>query len=429
MTSQLASGEAPGPTRESATLRIDDEVRRLRASGHPVLHLGFGEAGLPVHEAVADQLRTAAGDNRYGSVAGGEPAREAAAGWFGRRGIPTEAEQIIFGPGSKPLLYALLAAIPGTVILPRPSWVSYAAQAALLDRKIVWIDTPDGCGGVPDPDRLQEVLSAAAAAGEAPGVLVLTSPDNPTGTVGDPAIVRRVCELAGHYGVTVISDEIYRDLAYPDSAGVASPAEIGLERIVVTSGLSKSLALGGWRIGYARVPAGAWGRQLGSELRAIASEIWSCLAAPMQHAAAYALGEPEEIKEHIAASRRLHQAVAGAMHTAVVSAGISCRRPTGGFYLYPDFEPARPALKALGVESSDDLSAYLLDHYSVAVLPGSAFGEPLHALRLRLATSQLYGTNEAQRWQALKSAAPVTLPWIEQGVAQFAAVLRQIVSR
>ncbi len=117
---------------ESATLAINSRIRAKQAAGEPVLHLGFGEAGLPVLPVVTEVLASASGRNAYGSVAGALDARRAAAGYLGRRGLPTDPDQIVLAPGSKPLLFGLVAAMPGDVVLPCPSWVSYAAQAALM---------------------------------------------------------------------------------------------------------------------------------------------------------------------------------------------------------------------------------------------------------------------------------------------------------
>ncbi|MDP9444871.1 MAG: aminotransferase class I/II-fold pyridoxal phosphate-dependent enzyme, partial [Actinomycetota bacterium] len=107
----------------SATLEIHERVAALRRAGRPVLHLGFGEAGLPVLPELVARLREAAPDNRYAPVAGSHTAREAAAGYFSRRGLPTTGDQVVLAPGSKPLLYAALAVLEGDVVLPVPSWV------------------------------------------------------------------------------------------------------------------------------------------------------------------------------------------------------------------------------------------------------------------------------------------------------------------
>src|SRR5262249_46295580 len=150
-----------------------------------------------------------------------------------------------------------------------------------------------------------------------------------------------VCAIADRYGLAVISDEIYAELTHD---GRPAPSATGYlpDRTVVTTGLSKSLALGGWRTGFARVPDGAWGAELMDRLVGVASEIWSSRAAPMQVAAGYVLRDPAEVTARIVASRRLHAVVARAVHAEFVRAGAQCRVPEAGFYLYPDFEPVRP---------------------------------------------------------------------------------------
>ncbi|MBB2910761.1 aspartate aminotransferase [Streptosporangium becharense] len=403
-------------TAHSATLAVDEAVRARREAGHDVLHLGFGEAGLPVAPGLAEVLADADRRNGYGPVAGSPQARAAAAGWFTRRGLDTEPGQILFAPGSKPLLFALLAAAGGDVVLPRPSWVSYAAQAALLGRRVIRVPVPEGAGGIPDPGRLERALRRASARGARPGVLILTVPDNPTGTVAPAEQIEAVCAIAGHHALTVVSDEIYAELHH--HAPVTGPAHHLPERTVVTTGLSKSLALGGWRIGYARTPSGAWGRRLHRKLTGVASEIWSSLAAPMQAVATHALSDPPEIVEHIAASRRLHARVAAAAHARLLAAGARCRPPQAGFYLYPDFAPLRDVLRARGITTGTGLAAALLDRHGIATLPGSAFGDPGTALTLRVATSLLYGATPGQRRAALSADEPETLPWIASALTR-----------
>jgi aspartate aminotransferase len=195
---------------------------------------------------------------------------------------------------------------------------------------------------------------------------------------------------------------------------VCSPAALAPDRVFVTNGLSKSMALGGWRIGFARLPDGPRGTDAGRALAGLASEVWSSLAAPMQPAAAYVLDEPDDVREHVARSRRLHRLVTTAAHREVVAAGAECRAPAGGFYLYPDLEPMRAALSAVGVETGAQLAEALLERHDVAVLPGEAFGDDPAALRFRAATSLLYGPDDLHRWSALRADQPETLPWIRE---------------
>jgi aspartate aminotransferase len=400
----------------SATLSINERQQARRAAGLPVIPLGFGEAGLPVLPAVAEVLARAATHNAYGPVAGSAKARTAAAGYFGRRGLSSNPDQVILAPGSKALLFALIAALPGDVVLPRPSWVSYAAQAALTGKRVVGVPIPESAGGVPDPARLDDALRAARATGADPKILVLTLPDNPTGTVAGAELLKRVCDLADRHGLVIVSDEIYGDLCY-DGAVRVSPASLLPDRTVVTSGLSKNMALGGWRIGFARVPDTTWGATLARQITGIASEIWSSPSAPMQEAAAFVLDEPPSVVDHIDASRRLHRAVATAVHQIFLAVGARCRQPQAAFYVYPDLDELRPALAPYGIHTGQQLANHLLERHGIGVLPGEAFGDDPRALRLRVATSLLYGDGD-QRWTALHSSDPTNLPWIARTLTE-----------
>jgi aspartate aminotransferase len=406
----------------SATLAANERVQARLAEGAPILHLAFGEAGLPVLPSVGERLAAAAGANGYGPVAGSPAVRRAAAGYFERRNLPTTPGQVLLAPGSKALLYALLTVLPGDVVLPRPSWVSYAAQAAIAGKEVIGVPIAEAAGGVPDPGALDAALSARGG-GEA--ILVLTLPDNPTGTAAPATLMQEVCDVARAHDLLIVCDEIYRDLAYEPEA-LRSPAELLPERTFITNGLSKSMALGGWRIGFCRLPEGRLGEEAAAGVAGIASEVWSSLAAPMQHAAAYVLDEPDEIVEHVRRSRRLHRLVTEAAYGAVAEAGALCRPPTGAFYLYPDLEPLRGALEERGVASGAQLAALVLDDYEVAVLEGVAFGDDPAALRFRMATSLLHGSTDEQRWAALLSDDPVALPWIRGALDRLGETLRAL---
>jgi aspartate aminotransferase len=208
---------------------------------------------------------------------------------------------------------------------------------------------------------------------------------------------------------------------------VASPVDFAPERTVVTTGLSKNLALGGWRIGVARLPDGPLGRALHGQLLGIGSEIWSSAAGPVQEAAALAFGEPPELAERIARSRSLHEAVCRAVADRFAAAGVIVPEPQAAFYLYPDFAPWRAHLAARhGVTTGAGLAALLLDRYGVGVLPASAFGEDEAVLRVRVATGLLYGDTAGQRERALAAADPVRLPWVAASLRRLEDVLADL---
>lgn len=406
----------------SATLRASEVMTARLQKGQPVLPLAFGEAGLPVHPVLLRALAAAGSRNCYGPVAGHELLRAAAAGYWQRRGLPTSSAGVVCGPGSKALLFALLMVIDGTVAIPRPSWVSYAAQAGLLGGKAVRVAGAAGEGGICDPAALD-----AAAEHTNIRSVVVTLPDNPTGRVPDPQTVRALCEVAAARGLIILSDEIYRDLVHDLTTPLLSPADVAPERTVVISGLSKTLALGGWRIGVARMPDGPLGRRLRRALLGVASEIWSAPSGPVQYAAAVAFEEPSKIRERIAASRRLHASVARAAASVCQRAGLLVPAPQAAFYLYPDFDAWRFRLHSEhGVTTSAGLARLLLRRYGAATLPGSAFGDHPHRLTLRLATALLYGDAPEQQDAALAAPDPLTHPPVAAALGRLGEILSDL---
>jgi len=425
------SATPPVPIALSPTLAANELMAARKQRGEPVLPMAFGEAGLPAHPALRLALAEATGRTGYGPVAGQVGLREAAAGYWQRRGLDTDPGAIVCGPGSKALLFGLMLAIGGDVAVSRPSWVSYAAQASLIGAQPHFVDIRPGEGGVPDPDRLGDAVRAARAAGRELRSVILTLPDNPTGTLASPATIRALCRVADEHDLIIISDEIYRDLVHAETEPFTSPAAMAPGRTIVTTALSKGLALGGWRIGVARLPGGERARLLRRRLRdrlvGIGSEIWSAPAAPIQQAAAYAFREPPELAERIALSRRLHGQVARAVARRFTAAGADVPPPAGAFYLYPDFGPVREELQGRhGVKTSDDLAALLLRRYGMGVLPGSAFGDDPGALRLRVATGLLYGETDRQRETALAAAEPTAVPWVASSLARIEEILADL---
>src|SRR6266702_1991462 len=164
-----AATPAAAPTAEpmpvSATLAANEALAARRSRGQPVLPLAFGEAGLPAPPALREALAAATASNSYGPVAGLAALRSAAAGYWQRRGLPTSPGSVVCGPGSKPLLFGLLLAIGADVAVPRPSWVSYAAQASLIGVRPHFVPAAPGEGGICDPAALAAAVARARAAG------------------------------------------------------------------------------------------------------------------------------------------------------------------------------------------------------------------------------------------------------------------------
>jgi aspartate aminotransferase len=341
-------------------------------------------------------MARAAKHTGYAPVAGIPSLRQVIAAYLQRtRGLAFTPNQIIVAPGSKPLLYTLLQALEGDLLLPVPSWVSYAPHARLAGRRVIPVETDASDHHRLTPQTLSETLSRARFNGANPRILIVNTPSNPTGSMFSGEDTQAIANWSRQHGITLISDEIYAELAHGWRVHI-SPAQFYPEGCIVTGGLSKAFSAGGWRLGYAALPPGAAGKQLMASLRALASEIWSSATTPVQEAAVAAYTPNDELTAYVKASARIHTYATSRLYETLTQAGTLCPRPAGGFYLYPDFAPWRNALLERGVSTSEQLAHHLLDHWDIATLPGTAFGEHPHALRLRLATSMLYTPAEAK---------------------------------
>jgi aspartate/methionine/tyrosine aminotransferase len=387
----------------SPTLAVNEAIAARRARGQDVLHLGFGEASFPLHPRLREALARGATSTSYAPVLGIPALREAVAGYLTRtRGLGASAATIAIAPGSKPLLYALMLVLDGDALIPAPSWVSYAPQARLAGKRVIPVTTAADDHHTLTPTALSEALVRGRRLGADPRILVVNSPSNPTGGMFAEETAQAVAEWARAAGVTVVSDEIYAELEHGWRRHV-SLARFYAEGTVVTGGLSKAFSAGGWRLGYAAVPATAAGRQVMAALAALGSEVWSAASGPIQEAAVVAYTPDAEIEAYVRRSARVHGHVTGRLQRTLTRLGALCPRPAGAFYLYPDFAPWRRALAVRGVMSSNSLALHLLEQWGIATLPGTAFGEEPEALRLRLATSMLYAARgqREQREDAL----------------------------
>lgn len=386
----------------SPTLAINERVLQLKAEGRTIYHMGFGESRFPVHPKVLKALREHATERSYPPVAGLPELRSAIADFYAQEfDLEATPQQIIVGPGSKSVLFALVLTLAGDVVLPRPSWVSYEPQAQIADKHIIWIDTHIDDEYCLTAERLAAGLAEARQAGHQPRILILNSPSNPTGVAYPVDVLEELAQVARDNDLTVLSDEVYALVNHGERPHV-SIAKYYPQGTAVTGGLSKHLSLGGWRFGLGVLPAGETGDQVMRVLRAIAGAVWSSPTAPVQHAATVAYSGDPEIMAYIRTCAGIHTAVTRALYDQLQEAGIPCPAPSGAFYLYPNFNPWRTTLRQNhDVSTSNDLATLLLDEYGIAALPGAAFGARPDALALRLSSSYLYTKDDAQAEAAL----------------------------
>ncbi len=378
----------------SPTLHINERIQQLWAAGQTVYHLGFGESRFPVQPKILAALQTNASQQSYLAGQGLAELRANVASFYARHcGLTVTPQQVMVGPGSKSLIFAAQMALDADLILPTPSWVSYAPQARLLGQRVYHIPATAESNYALTVEALD--ASVSQLTGNKPKLLILNSPNNPTGQMLDPQLVIALADYCRRQRIVVISDEIYALTPHGHRPHL-SIAQHYPEGTLVLGGLSKHLSLGGWRLGVALLPDTPAGKQLLQAMRVIGGEIWSTPSAPVQYAAITAYGDDPEIASYIQECANIHAIRTQHIWSWLVELGIPCAQPDGGFYLFPHFAAWRAPLAGLGVHSSTQLANFLLEEYQIATLPGTAFGLPPHELALRLASSYLDMETEAK---------------------------------
>ncbi|HSM02896.1 MAG TPA: aminotransferase class I/II-fold pyridoxal phosphate-dependent enzyme [Acidimicrobiia bacterium] len=363
----------------SATLAINEKSKRLQSEGRHVYRLGLGQSPFPVPRPVVDELRANAHQKDYLDVVGLPVLRDAVANYYLRRyGVSRTADEVLIGPGSKELMFLVQLVYYGELVIPTPSWVSYAPQAHIIGRKVHWVPTTVEHGWPLRPEELDAVCREDPSR---PRLVILNYPSNPTGQTYDIDALQKLAEVARRYRVILLSDEIYGELDHQGRH--ASIATFYPEGTIISGGLSKWCGAGGWRLGTFTFPSElTW---LRDAVAAVASETYTSTSAPIQFAAVKAFDGGNELEGYLVNARRILRALGVAFAERLRSAGVFVPDPQGAFYLFPDFSALGAGLAERGVQTSTDLCERLLGDTGVALLPGSAFGRSPHELTARLA--------------------------------------------
>jgi aspartate aminotransferase len=368
----------------SPTIAVTNKAAELKAAGHDIIGLGAGEPDFDtpdfVKEAAIEAIRK--GQTKYTAVDGTPALKAAIQAKFKRdNGLDYDLDAITVNVGGKQTIFnAMVATLdPGDeVVIPAPYWVSYPDIVQFCGATPVIVP----CGIEQGFKLLPEQLDAAITP-ETKWVM-LNSPSNPTGAAYTESEIRALADvLLGHPHVYVLTDDMYEHVVYDDFkfCTIASVERRLFDRTLTVNGASKAYAMTGWRIGFAGGP-----KPIIKAMAKIQSQSTSNPCSIAQAAVVAALNGPQDfLKARNAAFQARRDLVVSMLNQA---AGLSCPRPEGAFYVYPDCSgligKTTPGGKLLATD--EDVAAYFLETEGVAVVHGAAFGlSP--AFRISYATS------------------------------------------
>ena len=358
----------------SSTLKINEISNKLESEGKKIYKFGFGQSPFQVPIDVIDELKNNAYQNKYLPMQGLSELRTAISRYASSQNNQNyKAENIIIGPGTKELMFLLQLLFDGDILLPTPSWVSYAPQALLGRNKVCWIETTSENNWFPTAKEIEKTILKNK---DKNYLLFLNSPNNPSGQICNN--LKEISFIAKKYNILILSDEIYSELSF--NKGFKSISEFYPEKTIISNGLSKWCGAGGWRLGYFIIPEAL--TELKNSIKNLASETFSSVSAPIQYAAIAAYNNNHN--EYINDSRSILKAVGEYVFENLKSNTIIMNKPQGGFYLMPEFLIEK-------FSTSEEMCSNILKETGVTLLPGSDFGFSKERMIVRLSFTDFNG--------------------------------------
>jgi len=360
----------------SATLVINEESNRLKKSGKKIYKFGFGQSPFSIPENVVLELKKNANKNTYQPMQGLQDLRSEIAKHLNRSNNNNfKSDNIIIGPGTKELMFLMQVAFKGEILLPAPSWVSYQPQALISKNKVHWIQTTKASNWFPTAEEIENKIKSIKSKNL---ILFINSPNNPSGTVCEN--LEEIANIAKKYKLIILSDEIYSHLTFNNK--FKSISNFYPEGTIVSTGLSKWCAAGGWRLGFFAIPDNL--NDLKDSLKILCSESFTSVSAPIQYAAIEAYrGDHSNYLNNV---NKILSYTANYVYKNLKSNTIDISKPGGGFYLFPEFVSAK-------FTSSSEMCRNILNKTGVALLPGSDFGLKESKMIARLSYTDFDGTN------------------------------------
>ena len=381
----------------SATLLINERVRELRNNGQEITHFGFGQSPFPIYHAIVQELKNNASNNHYLPVNGLSKLRHQVSDFLSEhQGIQRASDLIFIGPGSKELLYQSVLILEGHFIIPKGSWVSYIPQIKSKGATYSVLETSLEDNFKLTSNCLEAYLNESL---HSEHILVLNSPNNPTGAIYSDAEYESLAAVCRKYKVIVFSDEIYSQINFSNTYS-PSISKFYPEGTLVFGGLSKVFSAGGYRLGFMSLPKEL--NKLSVVYSSLFSETFSCVSSPVQYAALEAYEYSKELQHYVATSAAILNGISTYIFNELSKCAIQCTVPQGSFYMMIGFENFKTFLKPLKLDSSTKLSHHLLDNYGVALLPGSDFGFKSNELFFRMAFVDFNGEKVMKAFEKVK---------------------------
>ena len=360
----------------SSTLLINEVSNKMEKEGKKVYKFGFGQSPFKVPEDVVAELKNNAHQNSYLPMQGLKELRVAIAKYISsKKKLEYKPENIIVGPGSKELMFLLHILFDGEIILPAPSWVSYAPQAIIGRNKIKWLECSRENNWFPTAEELEKLLKENK---DQKYLLFLNSPNNPSGQICGN--LEELAALSKKFNLYFLSDEIYSELSFEDN--YKSIATYAPDKTIISTGLSKWCGAGGWRLGYFIIPENL--SNITNQLKVLASETFSSVSAPIQYAAITAHKNNHD--DYIQKSKNILKSVGNYVYENLKSNDVLINKPQGGFYLMPEFVGKK-------FNSSSEMCKDILEKTGVALVPGSDFGFKENKMLARLSFTDFNGQN------------------------------------
>ena len=358
----------------SSTLKINEISKELENSGKEIFKFGFGQSPFEIPTNIVSALKDNANHNIYLPMQGMKKLREVIAKHVSKKKkYEYTSENIIIGPGTKELMFLLQILFDGEILLPAPSWVSYYPQATLGRNKVHWIQTKRENNWFPTAEDIEEVVSKNK---ETNYLLFLNSPNNPSGLICNN--LEEISSIVKKYNILILSDEIYSELTFESS--FKSISNFCPEKTIISDGLSKWCAAGGWRLGYFVIPKNL--NLLMEKIKVLASETFSSVSAPIQYAAITAYNSDQS--EYLKKARTILKGVGNYIYEILKSNNTIVNKPDGGFYLMPEFVNKN-------FSNSCEMCNEILVKTGVALLPGEDFGLPSEKMIARLSFTDFDG--------------------------------------